>query len=61
MKRSRRNHSSAFKAKVALRAIRGDKTLAELAQQHHSTPRKSARGSSSCSSTPPSCLAVDRV
>jgi hypothetical protein len=28
MKRSRRNHSPAFKAKVALQAIRGDKTLA---------------------------------
>ena len=39
MKRSRRNHSPTFKAKVALQAIRGDKTLAELAQQHqvHST------------------------
>jgi transposase-like protein len=39
MKRSRRNHSPVFKAKVALQAIRGDKTLAELAQQHqlHST------------------------
>lgn len=34
MKRSRRNHSPAFKAKVALQAIRGDKTLSELAQQH---------------------------
>src|SRR5215218_9275318 len=34
MKRSRRNHSAAFKAKVALQAIRGDKTLAELAQQY---------------------------
>jgi transposase len=34
MKRSRRNHSPAFKAKVALQAIRGDKTLAELAPQH---------------------------
>jgi transposase len=34
MKRSRRNHSPAFKAKIALQAIRGDKTLAELAQQH---------------------------
>jgi transposase-like protein len=34
MKRSRRNHSPSFKAKVALQAIRGDKTLAELAQQH---------------------------
>lgn len=28
----RRNHSPAFKAKVALAAIKGDKTLAELAQ-----------------------------
>ncbi len=32
-KRTRRNHTSAFKAKVALAAIKGDKTLAELAQQ----------------------------
>ena len=33
MKRSRRNHSAAFKAKVALAALKGDKTLAELAEQ----------------------------
>ena len=32
-KRTRRNHTPAFKAKVALAAIRGEKTLAELAQQ----------------------------
>lgn len=31
-KRTRRNHSAAFKAKVALAAIKGDKTLGELAQ-----------------------------
>jgi transposase-like protein len=31
-KRPRRNHTPAFKAKVALAAVRGDKTLAELAQ-----------------------------
>jgi phosphoglycerate dehydrogenase-like enzyme len=31
-KRTRRNHTPAFKAKVALTAIKGDKTLAELAQ-----------------------------
>jgi len=31
-KRSRRTHSSAFKAKVALAALKGEKTLAELAQ-----------------------------
>ena len=32
-KRPRRNHSSAFKAKVALAAIKGDKTLVELSEQ----------------------------
>jgi len=33
-RRSRRNHSPTFKAKVALAAIKGEKTLAELAQLH---------------------------
>ena len=32
-KRPRRNHSPAFKAKVALAAVKGEKTLADLAQQ----------------------------
>jgi transposase-like protein len=32
-KRPRRNHSPAFKAKVALAAVEGEKTLSELAQQ----------------------------
>ena len=32
-RRSRRNHSPAFKAKVALAAVRGEKTVSELAQQ----------------------------
>ncbi|WP_199823815.1 IS3 family transposase [Labrenzia sp. OB1] len=32
-RRPRRNHSPAFKAKVALAAIRGDQTLVELSQQ----------------------------
>jgi transposase len=31
-RRTRRNHSPAFKAKVALAAVKGEKTLAELAQ-----------------------------
>jgi transposase-like protein len=31
-RRTRRNHTPAFKAKVALAAIKGEKTLAELAQ-----------------------------
>jgi hypothetical protein len=32
-KRARRNHTPTFKAKVALGAIKGERTLAELAQQ----------------------------
>ena len=32
-RRPRRNHSPAFKAKVALAAIKGDKTIAELTEQ----------------------------
>ena len=32
MKRTRRNHGAAFKAQVALAAVNGDKTLAELAE-----------------------------
>ena len=32
-RRARRNHTAAFKAKVALAAIKGEKTLSELAQQ----------------------------
>jgi transposase len=31
-KRTRRTHTPAFKAKVALAAVKGDKTLADLAQ-----------------------------
>ena len=33
-RRVRRTHNPAFKAKVALAAIKGEKTLAELAQQY---------------------------
>ena len=32
-RRPRRNHSAEFKAKVALAAVRGDRTLSELASQ----------------------------
>jgi transposase len=34
MRRPRRNPTAAFKAKVALAALKGDKTLAELAEKH---------------------------
>ena len=33
-RRPRRNHTAAFKAKVALAALKGDKTLAELAEKY---------------------------
>jgi hypothetical protein len=33
-RRPRRNHSAAFKAKVALEALKGEKTVAEIAQRH---------------------------
>jgi transposase-like protein len=39
-KRNRRTHSPAFKAKVALAALKGDKTLAELAQQFDVHPNQ---------------------
>ncbi len=39
-KRKRRNHSPAFKAKVALAAVRGEKTLSELAEQFDVHPNQ---------------------
>jgi len=40
MKRPRRNHAPAFKAKVALAALKGDSTLAELDQQFDVHPNQ---------------------
>jgi transposase-like protein len=39
-RRKRRNHSSAFKAKVALAAVKGEHTLAELAEQFDVHPNQ---------------------
>ena len=39
-RRPRRNHSAVFKAKVALDAVRGEKTLAELAKLHDVHPNQ---------------------
>ena len=38
MSKKRRNHSPAFKAKVALAAAKGDKTMSELASQYNLHP-----------------------
>ena len=43
MKNKRRNHSAAFKAKVALAAIKGDKTVAQLASQYEVHPTQIAQ------------------
>ena len=40
VRRARRTHTPAFKAKVALAAIKGEKTLAELAQQYDVHPNQ---------------------
>jgi transposase-like protein len=37
-RRPRRNHSPAFKAKVALAAVKGDRTIAQLAEGSSGAP-----------------------
>jgi len=39
-RRPRRNHTPAFKAKVALAALKGDRTLAQLAEQFDVHPNQ---------------------
>ena len=39
-RRARRNHSPAFKAKVALAALIGDKTLAQIAEEFDVHPNQ---------------------
>ncbi len=40
MRRKRRNHSSNFKAKVAVAALKGDRTLSDLAEQFDVHPNQ---------------------
>jgi transposase len=39
-KRPRRNHSPAFKAKVALDALKGDQTIVEIAERYQVHPNQ---------------------
>jgi len=41
-RRPRRNHSAGFKAKVAMEAIKGERTLAEIAKRHDVHPNQIA-------------------
>ena len=41
-RRARRNHTPAFKSKVALAAVKGDRTLAQLAEQFDVHQRSAA-------------------
>jgi transposase len=40
MRRKRRNHSTAFKAKVAVAAVNGDRTQAELVEDFDVHPNR---------------------
>ena len=59
-RRPRRNHSPAFKAKVALAAVKGEKTLAELAQQFDVHPNQITAGRLSSWKGLPGCSVQSR-
>ena len=59
-KRKRRNHTSGFKAKVAVAALKGERTLAELAEQYDVHPNQTRIGRSAWSRAPRTCLAATR-
>ena len=55
-RRPRRNHASAFKAKVAIAAIKGDRTLVRWPSSLMSIPTRYRPGRINCSKGPPRCL-----
>ena len=61
MKRTPRNHGATFKAQVALAAIKGDKTLAELAEQFSVHPAQITEWKQQLFLRPQTCLAGRRL
>jgi len=55
----RKQHEAAFKAKVALEAVKGEKTIAQLAGEYGVTPTKSADGRRSLSRSCPACSPIE--
>lgn len=56
-RRPHRSPSAAFKTEVALNAVKGDKTPAEVAQKHDAHPSRLKSGAASCRIVPPMCSA----
>ena len=48
MSKERRKHSPSFKAKVALEAVKGELTVAQLAARYESIPARSRHGRRHC-------------
>jgi transposase-like protein len=57
-RRARRNHTPAFKAKVALAAVRGEKTLSELAQLFDVHPNQITQWKAQLQEGLPRCLVL---
>ena len=57
-RRPRRNHTAAFKARVALAAIKGDRTLAQLAEQFDVHPNQITAWKAQLESGAPMCSAL---
>jgi len=56
MSRKRRTHSSTFKAKVALSAVRGEKTLSELSEQFEVHPNQNTELEEAIASRCAACI-----
>lgn len=61
MRRPRRNHSPAFKAKVAMAAIREDRTLTELASQFDVHPNQITKWKTQLEASAQEIFSSDRL